>query len=130
MKIRERLTDIVNEGVVMFAVGLLLALAAPHIADFFHIAPSVAGTHDPLWTGAFFGAFGALHATVSPILSAAFGGKDADTAGKMVGSPAKEQVPQINIVIQTSEPQKAGGTKWQDYVQAKSAEIQQDSRNI
>ena len=65
---------VVKAGLVMFAVGAVLAVAAPAIGVAVGIAPTYAAaaaalghTASALWLGSFFGAFGALKATVDPL---------------------------------------------------------------
>ncbi len=66
--------DFVKNTAVMFAVGAALGLVAPLLADLVGLAPgSVGHSADPLWMGAFFGAFGALHSVLMPIASRIFG---------------------------------------------------------
>lgn len=73
------LKNVLKNGAIMFAVGLLLAVAAPAIAEL--VGEAALGeaafahaTNTPLlWTGLFFGAFGAIHAAVAPALDWAFG---------------------------------------------------------
>jgi len=65
---------IAKAGAVMFTVGILLAAAAPLIAGALGegLLGTAAFTHamatPVLWTGAFFGAFGAIHAAVAPLV--------------------------------------------------------------
>lgn len=76
---KDYLKNIAKAGLTMFAVGALLALTAPLLAEGLlgtglisaaqatqFAATSVA------WTGAFFGAFGAIQAAVAPIIGKFF----------------------------------------------------------
>lgn len=69
-----KIQDVVKAGVLFFAVGALLSLAAPYIALAVGLAPTAAGaaallgpTANPLWLGAFFSAFGAIDAAIRPL---------------------------------------------------------------
>jgi hypothetical protein len=70
------LGKIVKNTAIMFAVGVVLALAVPPIlapiATYFGAtAPSVS----VLWNGLFFGGFGGIHAAIEPIINAFVGDK-------------------------------------------------------
>jgi len=106
---------------VFFAVGAALALAAPTVGAWLGVEAlgeaglAAATTGNPvLWTGIFFGGFGAL----VPMVESGFGfifGDDKEKSGA-----EKSEAKQINIVIQQA-PQKAhekAETKWRDKVHA------------
>jgi len=75
---------IAKAGALMFAVGVLLALAAPVIANGIgvELLGKLAFEHaiatPVLWTGAFFGAFGAIHAAVTPLFDKVLGAETAE----------------------------------------------------
>ena len=134
---RDRITDIVNSTVVMFAVGVLLAVAAPYVAKFLNISPEAMGKDDVFGTGAFFGAFGGIHAAVAPLLKEAFRDKndrarEVSVAKEKSPGLTQEQVPQVNITVQHfHEPEKNSGTQWQEYVSAEhTTDLQQNSPRV
>ena len=64
----------VKGALVAFAVGALLAVAAPVIANWTNVSmPDVGLSANPLWLGSFFGAWGALAAMVQPAVDYMFG---------------------------------------------------------
>ncbi len=75
----ETLKKVVKGGVVLGIVGVLLALAAPALATMIGeatLGPTVfaqAMETPVIWTGVFFGAFGAINAAVEPMMDWAFG---------------------------------------------------------
>jgi hypothetical protein len=79
----EALKNIGKGAIVLGIVGVLLALAAEPIASVIGVkllgeagmAAAAQVALAPLWTGAFFGAFGALHAAVAPVMDWVFGDK-------------------------------------------------------
>ena len=88
----------IGKGAIIFGVvGVLLALASPAIASMvgviggedlgiaaMDIATKISA--NALWEGAFFGAFGAIHAAVAPMMDWMFG---ADTVAAPAVAPAK-----------------------------------------
>lgn len=87
-------------GAIMFGVGVLLALAAPLIADV--LAPLLtdavyahAVSTPVLWTGAFFGAFGAIHSVVVGAVE------------RMDGTAAKTEAAQAKIDAHLAEASRA-----------------------
>lgn len=79
MKLGNVLRNVVKASATMFVVGLALGAAAPLLAGMLgeaaigSAAYAAANATSALWTGAFFGAFGALNAAISPALEWAFG---------------------------------------------------------
>jgi len=76
------LKNVAKAAIIMFAVGALLASVAPWIAiatgvaeagaTYATAAQALGNAANPLWTGAFFGAFGTLQAAIAPIVSKFF----------------------------------------------------------
>jgi hypothetical protein len=67
--------NIVKAAAVMFTVGLVLAYSAPILASAAGLSLGAIGSAaHPLWTGLYFGAFGAISAAATPII-----GKAVDT---------------------------------------------------
>lgn len=87
--------DVIKNGAIMFAVGALLAVVAPTLGSWVGLT-DIAGSHtaNPAWMGAFFGAFGAIHAILTPLVTAIFG-KDAEPAL----TAANEKQPQVVVQI-------------------------------
>lgn len=76
---KETFKNVIKNGLTMFAVGIALGLAAPLIAEVLvgtgmltAAAAAAVVPHSVLWSGAFFGAFGAIHAAVAPALEYVF----------------------------------------------------------
>lgn len=70
------LLNVVKSALVMFAVGAILAVAAPYVGAAAGIVPSVAAATEilgtsanPLWLGSFFGMFGAASSALSPVIN-------------------------------------------------------------
>jgi hypothetical protein len=90
------LKSIAKATVLMFAVGALLAMAAPHVAVMAGLAATAAEAvttlhiADPLWLGLFFGAFGGIHAAATPVIDLAFG--DTKKGAATVKTEEKTQV--------------------------------------
>lgn len=73
MAIGKIVKNVIVTTAVMFAVGALLAVAAPLIAEATGVAVASLGhTADPLWLGSFFGTFGGLHAAIKPVFDRSF----------------------------------------------------------
>lgn len=118
--------EVAKNGLIMFAVGALLALAAPPLAQL--IGPQLLGetafTHalatPVLWTGTFFGAFGAIHAAVAPIGNFLFGDKPKEEAK---APPAREssQAPQIAAAVCVQNAQQVMETKHREYIHDRRA---------
>ncbi len=83
---KKLLGNIIKNGAIMFAVGMLLGLAAPPLAQLLgaSLIGDAAFAHavatPVLWTGAFFGAFGAIHAAVQPLYEHFFDKKTSPAA--------------------------------------------------
>lgn len=99
--------EVAKNGLIMFTVGVALALIAPPLANMIGADALGAKAYQHaietpmLWTGAFFGAFGAIHAAVAPAFQAIFGDKK-EAASEPILSKTKEpeRAPQINITVQ------------------------------
>lgn len=116
------LKDVLKNGTIMFVVGAALALIAPALGNMVGL-PDVATSHsaNPAWMGAFFGAFGALHAAVTPLFRAVFADKKEEAAA---ASPEKEPAVHISIsspeVNQTLQQEPEAG-KFRDTLAAERA---------
>ena len=80
MAILDTAKSMARGGVGFFLVGLALTLAAQVLSpmigiDIAPLALSGTGPNNPLWTGAYFGGFGALSAAVTPLVDYLFGDK-------------------------------------------------------
>lgn len=106
--------NVVKSGLVMFAVGAALSVVAPLIALAVGIVPAGAGyagavaalghTADVLWLGSFFGAFGAIHAAVEPLLTAVFSKNKSQDSLPSLSSDAPD-VACVNIALQNAGPE-------------------------
>jgi hypothetical protein len=82
----EVVKNVLKNGLIMLAVGAALALAAPEIAQV--LGQEVLGSQafaqamstPIIWTGVFFGAFGAIHAAIAPAAAWIFGPEKKDSA--------------------------------------------------
>lgn len=100
--------DVLKAGALFFAVGVALALVAPPLATL--LGPSIIGeaavahavSTPVIWTGAFFGAFGAIDAALRPLANKLFADKPAEQSGKKADS---EEAKQVNITIVQSPQQ-------------------------
>lgn len=104
---------IVKNTVIMFAVGILLAYAAPAIAGWVGIANPV---HSILWNGAFFGGFGGIHAAVEPIINKLF----SDTPRHTLEEKAVRTSPAVALTLPgmggAALGDEAPSTRFQDQV--------------
>ncbi len=109
----ETFRKIVKNGVLLGAVGVLLALAAGPLAALTSgiigaagVAAAAHSTETVLWTGVFFGGFGALHAAVAPVVDWVFG---ADKSAAPVAAPTKvaacEHGHSVNITNLQMQPE-------------------------
>jgi hypothetical protein len=132
-KLKPYIGSIIKSALVMFAVGAMLAVAAPPLAVAMGLAEttaiaagSMAFNSSPLWLGTFFAGFGALSAAVTPAINRCvdtlmngFSRKPAaqpDVAGKAVeASPA----------IMTEVHHAASPTHFQDMATASKANAAQ-----
>ena len=120
------LKRILKNTIILGAVGTLLALAAPVIAGVLGFSTAVGGAtglglmahgaftaaSSPLWVGAYFGAFGGIHAAIQEIFS---DNKDPAEAPQT----STKQASQIIVVPEHSAylaPTLGTGTKYQDLV--------------
>lgn len=110
--------DILKAGATLFVVGALLAVAAPLLGAAVGLAPSVSAaatalghTANPLWMGAFFGAFGAIDAGVRPLLSGLFGGQE----------NAPQPAPKTRKVMLVISPQQEHGHNHCEKLEARRA---------
>ncbi len=117
------LKDIAKAGALFFAVGIALALVAPPLATL--LGPAILGevavahamATPVMWTGVFFGAFGALDAAARPFFDKMFDGKKPEAAAgaaKVAGPVVTKQV-HITIV-------KECGTKHRESLDAQRAQ--------
>jgi len=108
--------NIVKNTLLLFAVGVAVAFVAPVVAGLLgntimgqtgmeHALTSVAGS---MWTGIVFGAFGGLHAALSPIADKIFGKDKGDKSTQ----PSKEQAvgraiaaPGRTVIIARMQPE-------------------------
>lgn len=99
------LKKILKNGALFFAVGVALALAAPPVATFLgagilgEAALAHAVATPVLWTGAFFGMFGAIDTALRPMFDRLFGDKDAPAADTAKKAEAPQGARQVNITI-------------------------------
>lgn len=92
--------DMLKAGALFFAVGIALALVAPPLATL--LGPSIIGeaalahavATPVIWTGAFFGAFGAIDAGLRPLVNKLFGDQPAQELLKN-----KDESKQVNVTI-------------------------------
>lgn len=91
------LFDITKNAALFFAVGTALAIAAPAIAYGIGLAPSLAAASsmlglsaNPLWSGAFFGSFGAMVSTITPVCDKIFSKGEARIDAKIEAKEAAE----------------------------------------
>ena len=111
---KKMLQDIVKGAVAFFAVGILLALAAPPLAQL--LGPALLGEEalkhavstPVLWTGVFFGAFGALVPPIEKAYSFIFGDSDKSESAVEVLCPQHCKDKPINIHIEQTPQQVQG----------------------
>lgn len=91
------LFDITKNAALFFAVGTALAIAAPAIAYGLGLAPTLVAagsmlglSANPLWSGAFFGTFGAISATVAPACDKLFSKGEERIEAKIEAKEAAE----------------------------------------
>lgn len=80
MALLDTAKNVLKSGIGMFVVGVALTFAAQLIApalglEIHSLTLSAINHSNPLWNGAFFGAFGAIHAVVGPVVDNLFGDK-------------------------------------------------------
>lgn len=147
---KDVLKNIIKNGVIMFAVGAALALISGPMANLLGGAIDAdtlkhATNTNVLWTGAFFGAFGAIHSAVGPAMEWAFGGKEKDGHHKehhkekehgKSAEPALEQAksvekPSITIRFQPDAPElEEQTTKHRDRYKAERVVLMQQTHNL
>lgn len=120
--------NILKAGAIMCTVGLLLALAAPVLADLIGAATLGAETYAAaqstpvLWTGAFFGTFGALHAAVSPVYNKILGAEP-QLKPKIVGKiPAQGQARSRTVEVELEPACGLDETEMSDYFREQEEE--------
>lgn len=96
MALLDTAKNVAKAGMGMFAVGVALTFAAQLIApalglEIGGLTLSAINHSNPLWIGAYFGAFGAINAAVAPVMDYLFGGAKGEAAAQSV-SPAQEAV--------------------------------------
>lgn len=112
------LKNIVKNGLTMFAVGMLLAVAAPYVASMLgeQVIGQAAMEHalatPVMWTGAFFGTFGAIHAAVAPALEYVFGKEPPPASAAPAQEADKAKSPQMTVVVQQAPQPQAAAKKF------------------
>lgn len=97
--------NILKNGALFFAVGVALALIAPPVATFLgagilgEAAVAHAVATPVLWTGAFFGLFGAIDTALRPAFDKIFGDKPKDAEAAAVKVASAEGSKQVNITV-------------------------------
>jgi hypothetical protein len=100
MNFRTLAKNVVKGAVAAFTVGALVALALPTIASVVGVsAAAVGASANPLWLGAFFGAWGGLAALVQPAADFIFGG------GQLAQTPEKPTSKTSTLTIELSPEQ-------------------------
>jgi hypothetical protein len=96
------LRNILKTGISMFAIGVLVGLAIPTLVSLGGLAAPVASAivagSPPLYMGLFFGTFGMIQATVSPLLQNLFG-KDEPAAQAAAKAPEKAPEKMVERVV-------------------------------
>src|SRR6185436_12992284 len=120
--------NVVKNGLIMFAVGIALALAAPVLAQAVggaSILGAAAFEHavatPVLWTGLFFGAFGAIHAALTPACEFVFrGGKPKEAAAEKPSAPEPVKCQQVAVSLAAAPQiaQENNPAKFQDALKA------------
>ena len=117
--------NIVKAAAVMFTVGMLLAYSAPMIASMTGVSLGMLGTAtNPLWTGAYFGAFGGLSAAATPLISNAVDKISAWITGKSKLDLASTELRINPGPVVMAEAKHHGvelGTQYQDMIAAQKA---------
>jgi len=115
------LKNVAKNGIIMFGVGALLALAAPMIGSLAGFSELPAMTLSSMWTGAYFAGFGMLSALITPVIDHAFGESPAQA-----NSEPAPQKPQIVIQLgQTPELKQA-----REVIEARYAEAIKAERSV
>jgi hypothetical protein len=122
--------NIIKTAAVMFAVGVMLALAAPHVAVAVGLAETTAGaasvigasTVNPLWLGSFFGLFGAISTAATPVI-----GWSVDKASNALSRKKKTETLDLSlpegapVANLSAHQQLQNSTHFQDLLAAKKA---------
>lgn len=125
--------NIAKHTLTFFAVGVVLAFAAPYLAAGIGLSEAavaaVAATHTPLWTGVFFGAFGGINAAIAPAFDWVFSGKSEAKIPEHHAS-AEKSSPSVTVNIGTPQTtiEHAPEKKFQTMLAAQEALAMQASK--
>ena len=94
---------ILKNGALLFAVGVALALIAPPLAQV--LGPGILGeaavatavATPVLWTGAFFGVFGAINTALQPVFDKLFG--EDKTSAVLESKPIEKPIKHVHITV-------------------------------
>lgn len=106
MQLKNILRNVIKATAVSFAVGAVLSLALPSMAAALGMPSSIVGSMgNPMWSGAFFGAWAAINAVIEPAMQFAFGQKEPKHDTKLVilkakgAEPAREEGKAVNVIL-------------------------------
>jgi hypothetical protein len=124
--------NILKSGLTLLIVGIALAAAAPLAAsglgaigvlssEFAAEIAAKASLSNVMYTGAFFGMFGAINAAVTPLVSRIFDGKKLPGSTIVAAQAAKGHAPDLSVTTPDHMAQVASSTHFQDMLAAQQA---------
>ena len=119
--------NVVKGAVAAFVVGAVLALLAPPIASMVGVSLAEIGiSSNPLWLGAFFGAWGGLAAAAAPVMDYIFG----DTKHEEEKVQHKPQASTLTIELSPEQSQEISGALGNFQDRVKQGRVEPDYNRL